>query len=244
MSIRQAAIPAVVLCVLWSSACLAQDDTEFFLTPYVWAISLDTQIDNALLSGPISLDTSFGDILDNLDGAFLLAFKAQRGRWALSSDGALLKVSPESDAVLLDRDTEVKSRLWDAVARYEVLEDRFELGAGIRWVDMDVDATTSSSAVPDPNLDADYLDFIVAAQYEADLSERWRMLVGGDVSLGGDTDGMWMGQFLLEYEWTETRSVLFGYRRLELDLNGTGRLGETSTDIDIDGLGVGLRFQF
>ena len=70
------------------------------------------------------------------------------------------------------------------------------------------------------------------------------MLLGGDVSLGGDTDGMWMGQFLLEYEWTETRSVLFGYRRLELDLKGTGRLGETSTDIDIDGLGIGLRFQF
>jgi len=244
MSVRAVTIPVVAFLSLWSSACLAEGDTEYSLTPYVWAISIDQQIDNALLSNPINLDTSFGDLLDNLDGAFLVAFKAQRGRWALTSDLAFLKVSPESDSVLLDSNTDASSTIWDALVRYEIVADQFRVGAGMRWVDVDIDVTTSSPIVSDPSLEENYLDFIVAFQYETDLSEQWRLLLGGDVSLGGDTDGMWMGQLLVQYEWTETRSVLFGYRRLELDLDGTGRLGETSTDIDIDGLGIGLRFQF
>lgn len=221
--------------------CLAQDDWEFKLTPYLWAISLDQEINASLLPAPIESESSFSDLLDDLDGAVLVAFKAQKGRWALSSDMAYMVVSPEGPA---SADVDTTSLLWDALGRYEVVPNSFEITAGLRFIDVDIDVSASNPALPDPNLDKDYLDFIVGAKYEVEFSEWWELSFSGDVSLGGDTDTMWMGQVMLGRRFSDSKTLLFGYRRLEVDLEGDGLVGRISADIDIDGFGVGLRFEF
>ena len=133
---------------------------------------------------------------------------------------------------------------WDALGHYEVVPDRFEITAGLRFVNVEIDVNTSNPALPDPNLDKDYLDLIVGAEYEVELSERWELSFGGDVSLGGDTDAMWMAQVLLGRRFSDTKTLFFGYRRLEVDLEGDGLAGPISADINLDGFGVGLRFEF
>lgn len=225
----------------WQSNCLAQDDWEFKLTPYLWAISLDQEINASLLPAPIQSESSFSDLLDNLDGALLVAFKAEKGRWALSSDVAYMSLSPEGAT---SAELETKSLFWDALGRYEVVPNSFEITAGLRFIDVDIDVSASNPALPDPNLDKDYLDFIVGAKYEVEFSEWWELSFSGDVSLGGDTDTMWMGQVMLGRRFSDSKTLLFGYRRLEVDLEGDGLVGRISADIDIDGFGVGLRFEF
>jgi len=233
---------ALIFCSMgWQSNCLAQDDWEFKLTPYLWAISLDQEINASLLPAPIQSESSFSDLLDNLDGALLVAFKAEKGRWALSSDVAYMSLSPEGAT---SAELETKSLFWDALGRYEVVPNSFEITAGLRFIDVDIDVSASNPALPDPNLDKDYLDFIVGAKYEVEFSEWWELSFSGDVSLGGDTDTMWMGQVMLGRRFSDSKTLLFGYRRLEVDLEGDGLVGRISADIDIDGFGVGLRFEF
>ena len=240
-TIRNGCLALVSCSVGWQSTCIAQDEWEFKLAPYLWAISLDQEINASLLPAPIQSESSFSDLLDNLDGALLVAFKAEKGRWAFSSDVAYMSLSPEG-ATSVELDT--KSLFWDALGRYEVVPDRIEITAGLRFIDVDIDVSTSNPALPDPNLDKDYLDFIVGAKYEAELSEQWELSFSGDVSLGGDTDAMWMGQVMLGHRFSDSKTLLFGYRRLEVDLEGDGLAGRIGADIDIDGFGVGLRFEF
>ena len=227
----------------WTTApaCYAEESWQFKLTPYVWATSIEQRTDAGFLPNPIESDTSFSDLLDNLDGALLVAFKAQKERWAVSSDASYLVVSPEGDSSI---DSETRSLLWDVLGWYQ-LSPGLDLGAGMRMIDVEIDVTPANPGLPSPDIDKNYVDFVLGARYERALTERWELSVGGDISVGGDTDGMWMGQVLLGYRLADDKTVLFGYRRLEVEFeNDRSGIRRIETDLDMDGVGVGFRFEF
>ncbi|MGI9248122.1 MAG: hypothetical protein ACR2QI_03865, partial [Woeseiaceae bacterium] len=108
-TIRNFCLVLVSCSIGWQSTCIAQEDWEFRLAPYLWAISLDQEINASLLPAPIESESSFSDLLDNLDGALLVAFKAQKGRWALSSDVAYMSLSLDGPA---SADVDTTSLFW------------------------------------------------------------------------------------------------------------------------------------
>ncbi|MGI9325391.1 MAG: hypothetical protein ACR2PZ_09250 [Pseudomonadales bacterium] len=240
-TIRNGCLTLIFCSIGWPSTCLAQDEWEFKLAPYVWATALDQEINANLLPAPIKSESSFSDLLESLDGALLVAFKAQKGRWAVSSDLAYMSLSLESPA---NSDVETTSLFWDALGRYEVVPDSLEITGGLRFIDVDIDVNTSNPVVPDLRLNKDYLDYIVGAKYTLDLSSKWELSFSGDVSLGGDTDSMWMGQIMLGRRFSDNKTLLFGYRRVEIDLKSDGFAGRIDTDIIMDGIGVGFRFEY
>ena len=57
---------------------------EVSLTPYVWATALKGDAGVGRVDADV--DTSFSDILDNLNGAVMLSAKVRKGRFGLLSD--------------------------------------------------------------------------------------------------------------------------------------------------------------
>ena len=68
-----------------------RDKWQITFTPYVWALEIDTDVTLRGLTG--SVDTSFGDIWDNLDMAAFGRLEAWRNKWGLFVDAMYAEIS-------------------------------------------------------------------------------------------------------------------------------------------------------
>ena len=78
---------AAVAClgVVLATPALAQDSGwSFALSPYAWTPGITSSVETAW--GKIEVDKSIGDVLSDLDLAFMGAFEARNGRWGLIAD--------------------------------------------------------------------------------------------------------------------------------------------------------------
>ena len=57
---------------------------SFALSPYAWTPGLTSSAETAW--GTVEVDKSIGDVLSDLDIAFMGAFEARNGRWSLIAD--------------------------------------------------------------------------------------------------------------------------------------------------------------
>src|SRR5690606_37291008 len=88
------------------------------------------------------------------------------------------------------------------------------------------------------NVDRHYLDFLVGARYQWRLSDRWDVVLRGDLSRGA-TDGTWSVSTMAVYR-TDRGMWLFGYRHLQAKL-GNDRL---QAKISMSGPQIGYAFRF
>ena len=61
-----------------------QDKWWFEVAPYLWMTAIDLDVD----AGPVSADASmsFGDVLDDLQGALMIHAEAHKGPWGIFAD--------------------------------------------------------------------------------------------------------------------------------------------------------------
>lgn len=73
------------LAVALATPALAQGSGwSFALSPYAWTPGLTSSVEAAW--GTVEVDKSIGDVLSDLDLAFMGAFEARNGRWGLIAD--------------------------------------------------------------------------------------------------------------------------------------------------------------
>ncbi|MDG4561899.1 MAG: hypothetical protein P9E88_11450, partial [Candidatus Competibacter sp.] len=73
------------LAVALATPALAQDSGwSFALSPYAWTPGLTSSAETAW--GTVEVDKSIGDVLSDLDVAFMGAFEARNGPWSLIAD--------------------------------------------------------------------------------------------------------------------------------------------------------------
>lgn len=97
---------------------------------YLWGAGLDGNVGNK--AGSLPVDVSFGDILDNLEGVFMVNYRGEFDNWSLTADYIYLNIAPTSDRPSATLD--VKQEIWEITAGYEV-DPGLELLAGFRYVD-------------------------------------------------------------------------------------------------------------
>ena len=93
-----AAIVDTIAGIAAAAAASPQDESwQFEMTPYVWGIALkgSTGIGS---STTVKVDSSFSDILDVLDFAFMTSLEARKGPFGLFFDGIYTKRSSTASA--------------------------------------------------------------------------------------------------------------------------------------------------
>ncbi len=228
-----AAIAAIALQGAATAALAA--DSGFTVTPYLWAVGIDGDIQAHGEDTNVSMD--FQDVVENLDMAGSALFEANVGNWVsyamvdyLSLDtGDVTTRFPGVDA-----DLEMDSTLATVATGYRVhMGERstIDVQVGIRYAQMDTELWIEDAVV----------DVVVriALRPRLALSRNWTF--SPTMSIGaGDSDLTWELSPQFVYDCDCGFDVRVGYRNLNYDFEK----GSDSMDLTIKGPVIGVGFSF
>ena len=235
----------------------ADDDADtwhFAITPYLWA----TRMNGDVQAGPLpnaSLDMKFSDILETLDFGFMTAAEARKGRWGILIDGMFMNVSDsarmsrEDIALTVDGDLEIKQLMLAGAVAYRVADGRnaVDVIGGVRYSAIDADGavdarlTGAGSGVVSLSGSTDWVDPYIGVRVTVPLNGQWSMLGYADFGgFGAGSDFTWQGMIGMNYAFSGSLSVLFGYRYMKVDYDRDDFL----YDVANDGLYTGVTMHF
>lgn len=253
---------ALFLAVAGTAVAQESDPWEWTLAPYLWATDagLDLSVSGQEAFGG---DADFIDLLDKLDMAFMGHFEGRKGRWGMYLDTVYFDLS-DSQSIPVGAGGPVlgdlavaagmKLKLYDAGGIYRVSAPgaavRFDVLAGVRYVDLNVDALIT---LPGPAMTTLSIqtgpaetDVMLGGRFIGRFAEQWNWILRGDLSFGG-TEGTYNGLAAIGYTFGEAGlfSLELGYRYMSIETDGTTAMGRPSAaDLTLSGPVVGFIFNF
>lgn len=216
-------------------------DWEWVAGPYVWAAGVSTDMDVP----PIGTDSSFSDLIDKLDGAFLGRIEGQNERFGVMGDIVYLGLADSKSFERFETSSDLDTTLIDVAGVWSPGDGRMkgiELLGGLRYIDVDFRAhlapNNTSLRTVEAGVDRSFSDALIGARYIWQMTDRWSASVRGDGSFG-DTDGTWSAAATAAYRM-KSGEWMFGYRYLSVELEND----RTSVDIRFGGVLVGYGFRF
>jgi hypothetical protein len=224
----------------------AAGDWEWMVAPYVWGPSVGTDLRTTVPpEGGISNDTDFSNVIDKLEGAFLIHIEGQGETFGVYADFTYLGLGDTRTFERFESESDLDARLFDAAAVWSPgagAFDGWELYGGLRYID--VDATLRfdpvNPAFSSTTFDAgdSFSDFLIGTRYLWKINDRWGMSLRGDTSFG-DTEGTYSLAVTGSYR-TGNGAWYFGYKYFSLELE----TGNTNTELTLSGPLVGYGFRF
>lgn len=229
-----------------AGAALAQDSGDWVwqVTPYVWATGIDGEITPFTGAPTLSIDSSFSDVLEDLDGAFFLSGYARRDRLVLlgdfsysasSRDGLVPPGAPASG--------ELKQTSLTLAAGYRVVEEdglALDLLGGLRhWrIKGSVDVPLAGVSV---SPSSSFTDPIIALRANFRIAPQWSGILYADVGgfgVGSESTSQLVAT--VNYQARDNFFVSGGYRVLNVDY----RDGGTTIDATMSGPIFGATWRF
>lgn len=236
---------------LSSAADSNPDAWEFHLAPYAWLAGQSGSV--ATLPGlpPADIDVDFyDDILDNINGAFMLVGEARKGRFGIAVDAAYTDIESDN-ATPGQLFTAVSSRTtsWivTAAGTYRLFESNSAFLDGLigaRYWSVESELALRGGPAGFYSIDnrESWFDPVGGLKGMTGLGDS-RFFLSGFLIIGGfdaGSDFLWDVNANIGYRWTETFSTTIGYRYLDVDYADNGFL----YDVAQDGLVLGMSWRF
>jgi len=243
---RIAAVVALLIAAPLAHAAPSGERWDWSVAPYLWLTSIkaDVQTGTPPLIG--SNFNQFDDVLDDLDGAFLIHGEGQGDDFGVFADFIFLGLADSSERRFLHTESDLDTMLIEVAAVWSPHAQRFngfEAFAGMRLIDVDFDfrliPVDPAFATRTVSVDETFNDFMLGARYTFPLSERWSATLRGDGSWG-DSNGTWNASAMAHYA-TDHGAWYFGWRYLDIDLEPGNR---NDLSIGLNGPVVGYGFRF
>ena len=230
-----------------AGAASAQDaGWTYRATLYGWVPKMTTTVDTRF--GTIEGNQGKSDVLSALDMAFMGTFAAQNGNLGFAADllYADLSNSQETPFPLYgDATVGVTLRALSGYALYRVSgasNVTFDVGAGFRTFDLDVQADLSAGILPaaSQNYSEAWTDPLLAARVNVPLNENW--FLSGFADFGGigpdqQTHQVYAG---VGYNFNQNWSTQAGYRFMSL----SHPVSEGALTIDLSGFLAAVSYSF
>jgi hypothetical protein len=229
-----------VVGALCSAPAMAEWEKSVAL--YLWALSMEG--DQVVEGNPIEVDTSFSDILSDLDAAFTIHAEAKKDRWLALFDVNWGKLGPETPPQV--EDLEVEFAFVELGGGY-LLKEKLYLLFGARYITLDVEAVIGGLPAPAPSFEAggdeDWIDPYIGLRYQHPFAQKWSVILRTDVGgFGVGSDLAWNVAALLERDLSRRTSLILGAGYLDVDYED-GQ-GDELFVYDIKHTGLLLAFNF
>lgn len=231
---------------VWASADGGEEWT-FTVAPYMWITGLEGRIATLPPLPPAEVDISFGDVLDNLDMALMGLVEARKGRFGLSGEILYLSVSvggdlPGPEFSKADYEEDLLSATF--AASYALTQDvdhHLDAVAGVRFWDLDNTLQLAAGDMPATTISEQesWNDLFVGLKGKTRLNDHWYLAGSAYAAVAGDSDSFWDVFGGVGYEYSDTFSLVVGYRHQEVDYEK----GDFLFDIEMSGPIVGLVFR-
>ena len=208
-----------------------EDRWTFSVTPYFWAAGISGDTKQFGLP-EIEIDSSFSDILDNLDFAAMAIAEARYGRFSVYGDLIYTKLGAESATPhgILATDVEVTSTTFAglAAAGYSVLEGpsgRLDVVGGVRVWSVETEISFNGAFLDGRSFEdsATWVDGMVGLRGNYAFTPKFYVTGWGLIGTGG-ADVDWDVAAGLGYRINDTFSATVGYRALGVDYSDDGFL--------------------
>lgn len=213
---------------------------SYSVTPFLWATALSGKISK----GPVTVkaDLNFSTIFDNLDMAAMLDFRARRDSWEFGGNLVYADLSASNNNGIMGAKRKIGTKLTvlEADAKYYYNEQVFAYG-GARYYDLSSSFSIGAPVSIGSSTSKAWVDPIVGGGFAVPISDRWSIVGKGDIGgFGIGSDFAWQAQAYVQYESSDTISILAGYRHLNFDYTGGG----TRIDLTLTGPVFGVRIKF
>lgn len=236
-----------------------QGGWEFKTALYLWALSVEGDV--TLKGRKSDVDVGFGDILDELNFAGMLAFSGRKGHWGFWGDviyanlgnathiGGIIRVDPDMDMLMLTGGGSYRLGTWafsDAPGK-EVPTVALDALVGVRYTYLDV--KLDFDLLPDLRGDEGWVDPLIGVRSLWHLSKRWDLSLGGNVGgFGVGCDFTWHAHGLVGYRFglfgEDNAQIFGGYRALSQDYDTGSGLDKFEWDVIMHGPILGLSISF
>ena len=210
----------------------AESGWTFTLAPYGWLAGISGDIG---LSGlpPQEIDLSISDVLENFDIGAMAVAEARNGRFFLGADIFYAKLSTRIDTpfdIAADSiDVSATSFMFTGIAGYSLIyEESVNLdvfaGARIWHSNTDFDLNDPCLSCPDSANDGDtWVDPLLGIKGRTDLGSNFYVTAWGMIGgFGVSSDLMWDLLGGIGYEFSDTFSLVAGYRAVSVDYENDG----------------------
>jgi hypothetical protein len=232
-------IVAVVLMV--GATALAQEqerEWDWSLTPYAWLAGMKGDVGVKGISSPV--DESPSDVLDALELSGSLTLDGNNGKWGVLSDVFYVSLESTEHTAIGRFKGEIEEWIISAVPYYRVVSNEkmtLDLGAGARYINLDVEVTTPANKKSGTE---EWMDPLVMARVIVPVVGKCYLGLSGDIGGGVESDLTWRLTAVGGYSLTENVDLLVGYRHLDVDYSSDGTLFDTETSGAILGVKIAL----
>ena len=220
------------------------------------SFGLSTYIMAAGVVGSVGIDgtkadfeSSFGDILENLNEGIALSGFASYDKWSLRADYLYMGMGIERDTdipIYEKVDANLKARLFTSLLSYHIWENDeayINLGAGARLFHMsgDIALLSTSNFFPDLEGDGsqDLWDGIIAFTGSYQFAPKWSLRFYGDIG-SGDSELTYQTHLSCGYQCTDSLIVLLGVRQVSYEIERD----KLDLDITFAGPQLGVVYTF
>jgi len=224
----------------------AEGEWQQEIVPYMWASAMNGTSGVRDVEGDV--DMSFGDILDDLEFAFMGAYRAQRDKFSVTVDGIYMALSDD----VKDPGGQVKGEIDVDQVALEVdvgwdLSERLTVFGGLRYNDItsDISLKDSNDNRVRGNGSEQWVDPVIGAHYTYPFNDQWSATLRGDIGgFGVGSQFVWQGIAQLRWQVKPNIGIVGAYRYIDMDYStGTGPT-YFLYDMAISGPALGVAFAF
>ena len=224
-----------------------QDGWTFSVAPYFWMAGISGETSQFGLP-TVDIDSNFGDILSNLDFAFMAAGEARNGRFSVIGDVIYTKLGADASTPggILATDVDVTSETFSGLLGlgYAVLDapqGHLDVVGGVRiWsVDTTIRFNGGLLGGTEHSDSATWVDGMVGLRGKYSFTPEI-YLTGWGLVGGGGADIDWDLALGIGYDFNDRISAIAGYRALGVDYSHDGFIFDTVQQGPM--LGLAIRF--
>lgn len=224
------------------------EEFEYSASLYGWMAGLGVEVETD--QGTASSDLSFSEILEDLDGAFMGAFEARRGRLILLGDIQYTATKSRDDSpfgvAYSDIEAKTKLKIASAFVMYRQIDQpdlTVDLGAGLRYASVELDVRLSPGLLPEKKVSTDdsWIDPVLIARFEKALGNDWSVTGLADIGgFGVGSNLTWQAMLGASYEFNDRWTGRVAYRHMHFDRSN----GSRDFKLDLSGPIVGVTYNF
>ncbi len=223
------------------------NDWQFNLTPiYVWVVGVEGH-GNAS-DRTVTTSYEYEDVFD-LDAAYLGHFEAMhKSNWGFLIDANYIGLTGGqtfSVGGVLEMEFEATIAEFSGLYRITRQNHQFDLIAGVRYVDIDVDVNLTGRPNLEVNLSQNWVDPLIGVRWGWQFAKNWSLSARGDIGgFGVGSDFAWQAIGLVDWQPFEYVSFIAGYRALYEDYEAEDGLALLDLEATFLGPVVGINFRW